>query len=230
MKKLKKVLLILVIVFVLFSAVAYVDYFVVVKRTTFPKIALKENINSDLVVYKSIFYKVWYCKLNDTYTIGDYSDKDAICDNTLKYDKEGNYTNALNVKIDSENMKLISNFYSYEDISKMSEEEVKDSLYVIENAYKVNFKYYLDSDGDKQETHSGYYLIQFPKYKLNGDDVEWIYEDKYYCINENNEIAEYDESMECGTFTSIGLEKKWCELYKKSKFSENKQAKKLCGE
>ena len=116
MKKLKKIMLILLLVVVLFSAAAYIDYFIVVKKTTHPKIAIKKIINKDLEVYNSIFYRVWYCKLNNTYTIGSYSDKDAICNNKLKYDDDGNYTNALDVTIACDNMKLISEFYSYDAI------------------------------------------------------------------------------------------------------------------
>lgn len=229
MKKLKIILLILMGTVVLFSAAAYIDYFVVVKRTTYPKIALKEQINEDLLVYNSVFYKVWYCKLNDTYTIGNYHDKDAICSNTLKYDKEGNYTNAQNVKIANENMKLISNFYSYESIGNMSSEDVENAIYVSENAYKVKFKYALDSTGDKQETHSGHYLVDFPKFEINKkDDYEWKYEKNYYCMNENYEIADYIEE-ECGEFRKIELDKKWCELYKLSNLSEINIVSDICG-
>ena len=229
MKKLKIIIIILISTLVLFSAAAYIDYFVVVKRTTYPKIALKEKINDDLLVYNSVFYKVWYCKLNDTYTIGSYNDKDAICSNALKYDKEGNYTNAMNVKIANENMKLISNFYSYETIGNMSIEDVENAIYVAENAYKVKFKYSLDSAGDKQETHAGYYLVDFPKFEKNKKgDYDWVYKKEYYCMNNNYEIADYDGEI-CGEFRSIGIEKKWCNLYKNSKLSEVSIASDLCG-
>ena len=229
MKKLKIILLILFIAVVLFSAAAYIDYFIVVKRTTYPKIALKKEISDDLLVYNSVFYKVWYCKLNNMYTIGNYSDKDAICSNTLKYDKEGNYTNAMNVKIANDNMKLISNFYSYETIGNMNSEDVENAIYVSKEAYKVKFKYVLDSSGDKQETHSGHYLVDFPKFEKNKkEDYEWVYKKEYYCMNNNFEIADYQDG-ECGEFKSIGLEKKWCELYKASNLSEVTIASELCG-
>ncbi len=229
MKKLKIIFLILISTLVLFSAAAYIDYFVVVKRTTYPKIALKEKISEDLLVYNSVFYKVWYCKINDTYTIGSYSDKDAICSNALKYDKEGNYTNAMNVKIANENMKLISNFYSYEAIGNMNSEDVENAIYVAENAYKVKFKYVLDGSGDKQETHSGNYLVDFPKFEKNKkDDYEWNYKKEYYCMNDNFEIADYQDE-ECGEFKPIGIEKKWCNLYKQSNLSEVSIASDLCG-
>lgn len=230
MKKLKKIMLILLLVVVLFSAAAYIDYFIVVKKTTHPKMALKTKINDDLEVYNSIFYRVWYCKLNNTYTIGSYNDKDAICNNTLKYDKDGNYTNALDVTIACDNMKLISEFYSYDMISGMTSEEVEDALYVAKNAYKVKYKYVLDTDGDKQETHSGYNLIQFPELKLNSkDEYEWVFNDQSYCINSNNEIALFSDE-ECGIFESFGIEKKWCELYKESNLANSKEALEMCKE
>lgn len=230
MKKLKKIMLILLLVVVLFSAAAYIDYFIVVKKTTHPKIALKKIINEDLEVYNSIFYRVWYCKLNNTYTIGSYSDKDAICNNTLKYDKDGNYTNALDVTIACDNMKLISEFYSYDVISGMTSEEVEDSIYVANNAYKVKYKYILDTDGDKQETHSGYNLIQFPELKLNSkDEYEWVYDDQLYCINANREIALYIDE-ECSTFEPFTLDKKWCTLYKQSNLANSKEALEMCKE
>ena len=230
MMKLKKVMFILLLVVVLFSAAAYIDYFIVVKKTTHPKLSIKEDINENLEVYNSIFYRVWYCKLNNTYTIGSYKDKDAICNNTLKYDKEGNYTNALDVTIACDNMKLLSEFYSYDIISGMTSEEVEDAIYVANNAYKVKYKYVLDSDGDKQETHAGYYLIKFPKLKLNSkDEYEWVYDDEEYCINENKEIAEFDGEV-CGEFKSFNIENKWCSLYKNSNLANSKEAEELCKE
>ncbi|UKI58752.1 MAG: hypothetical protein L6V81_05170 [Clostridium sp.] len=46
----------------------------------FPKIAIKEELNDETTVYKAILYKVWYCKkIIKTLSIGNYSDKDAIC-------------------------------------------------------------------------------------------------------------------------------------------------------
>ena len=169
MKNSKKVIIFLIVALVFFSAAVYIDYFVVVNRTSYPKISFKKQIDENLSVYNAILYRVWYCELNDTYTIGDYNDKDAICSNTLKYDKDGNYTNANGITISAENMKLISAFYSYEIIGNMSGEDVEDALYVIKNAHKVKYKYYIDKTGDEQESHSGYKLIIFPKYEIKND-------------------------------------------------------------
>ena len=229
MKKIKKIMIILIAVLVLFSAVVYIDYFVVVKRTSYPKISLKKQLDENLIVYNAILYRVWYCELNDTYTIGNYKDKDAICTNTLKYDKNGNYTNANDVKISAENMKLISAFYSYELIGNMSAEDVEDALYVIENAYKVKYKYTTDETGSNQETHSGYELIVFPKYEIKNNDVKWVYQEEVYCINDKNEISIYnEEDEECFDFKPIGIDKKWCDLYKKSNLKDLKNAEELC--
>ena len=230
MKKLKLMSLILLIAAVLFSAAVYIDYFVVTSRTTYPKISLKKELSENLLVYNSVFYRVWYCKINKTYTIGNYSDMDAICSNTLKYDSNGDYTNAKDVKIEADNMKLISNFYSYEAIGIMNSEEVEDAIYVAKNAYKVKFKYLLDSTGDKMETHSGYNIIQFPKFELNNkDEYEWVFDNEYYCIDSKNQIASYEDE-ECGEFVSLGIESRWCKLYKFTNLSDSKEAKRLCEE
>lgn len=230
MEKMKKILIILSAVLVLLSAIIYIDYFIVVTRTSYPKISLKKELDENLSVYNAILYRVWYCKLNDTYTIGDYSDKDAICTNTLKYDKDGNYTNANDVKISANNMKLISAFYSYETIGNMTSDEVEDALYVIKNAYKAKYKYLTDESGSKQETHSGYELIIFPKYEIKNNEVKWTYiEEEVYCINENKEIALYnEEEEECFDFESLGIDKKWCELYKKSNLKDSNISNELC--
>lgn len=230
MKKIKKVVVVLIAVLILLSAVIYIDYFVVVKRTSYPKISIKKEIDENLSVYNAILYRVWYCKLNNTYTIGNYSDKDAICTNALKYDKDGNYTNANDVKISAENMKLISAFYSYETIGNMSSQDVEDALYVIKNAHKVKYKYSTDDSGTTQETHSGYQLIIFPKYEIKNNDVKWNYsEDEVYCINENKEISLYNvEEEECFDFEPIGIDKKWCNLYQKSNLKDSKIAIELC--
>ncbi len=230
MSKFKKIMLFLLLGVVLFSAAAYIDYFIVVKKTTHPKMALKKTINEDLDVYNSIFYRVWYCKLNNTYTIGGYSDKDAICSNALKYDKDGNYTNALDVTISCDNMKLLNEFYSHDAISNMSGTNVEDAIYVATNAYKIKYKYVLDKDGDKQETHSGDHLIQFPELKLNSkDEYEWVFNDEFYCINANGEIASYDGEV-CGDFEPFVIEKKWCDLYKDSNLVNSKEAEEMCKE
>ncbi len=229
MKNIKKVIIFLIVALVFFSAAVYIDYFVVVNRTSYPKISFKKQIDENLSVYNAILYRVWYCKLNDTYTIGNYNDKDAICSNALKYDKDGNYTNANGVTISAENMKLISAFYSYEIIGNMSGDDVEDALYVIKNAYKVKYKYYVDKAGDQQESHSGYKLIIFPKYELKGNEVKWLYSEDYYCINEKNEIAKYiKEDEDCFTFQEIGIDKKWCDLYKQSNINGSKIAEELC--
>lgn len=229
MKKMKKVVIILIAVLVLLSAVIYIDYFIVVNRTSYPKISIKKELDENLSVYNAVLYRVWYCKLNNTYTIGNYSDKDAICTNTLKYDKDGNYTNANDVKISAENMKLISAFYSYETIGNMSSQAVEDALYVIKNAYKVKYKYLTDEAGATQETHSGYKLIVFPKYEIKNNDVKWNYSEEAYCINDKKEISLYnEEEEECFDFKPLGIDKRWCSNYQNSNLKEEKNASELC--
>ena len=96
--------------------------------------------------------------------------------------------------------------------------------------YKVKYRYVLDSDGDKQETHAGYYLIQFPELKLNSkDEYDWVYPEESYCINENKEIALFDGET-CDEFKPFGIEKKWCDLYKESNLANSVEAADLCKE
>ena len=64
MKSLKKIFIIIIVLLVVFSGVVYIDYFLVKTKNTFPKIAIKEELNDETTVYKAILYKVWYCKNN----------------------------------------------------------------------------------------------------------------------------------------------------------------------
>ena len=94
---------------------------------------------------------------------------------------------------------------------------------------KVKYKYTTDETGSNQETHSGYELIVFPKYEIKNNDVKWIYQEEIYCINDKKEISLYnEEDEECFDFKPIGIDKKWCELYKKSNLKDLKNAEELC--
>ena len=47
-----------------------------------------------MVVYKAIFYKVWYCENDKKFVIGSYDDPDATCTSDIKFD-DGYYTNEI---------------------------------------------------------------------------------------------------------------------------------------
>ena len=55
----KKVVIILIAVLVLLSAVIYIDYFIVVNRTSYPKISIKKELDENLSVYNAVLYRVW---------------------------------------------------------------------------------------------------------------------------------------------------------------------------
>ena len=47
MKSLKKIFIIIIVLLVVFSGVVYIDYFLVKTKNTFPKIAIKEELNDE---------------------------------------------------------------------------------------------------------------------------------------------------------------------------------------
>ena len=92
MTKFKKILFIVVIALLVITGALYIDFFFCKHRETHPRIAIKENINDNEVVYKAVFYKVWYCKTTKKYTLGGWGDVDAICPSDYEYE-DGVYTN-----------------------------------------------------------------------------------------------------------------------------------------
>ena len=77
--------------------------------------AYKKHIDADLDVYNALFYRMWYCKSNDKYILGDYKDEDAACQTKRKYNK-GYYTNGAGLKFSEDELELISTVYSDEQI------------------------------------------------------------------------------------------------------------------
>ena len=98
MKSLKKIFIIIIVLLVVFSGCVYIDYFLVKTKNTFPKIAIKEELNDETTIYKGILYKVWYCKNNKTMSIGSYSDRDAICPKKYTY-TDDYYKNSMGINI-----------------------------------------------------------------------------------------------------------------------------------
>lgn len=218
------------VILVLVAASTYIDFFVTKSKNTYPKIAIKKKLSNEVTVYNAILYKVWYCKTNDTFTIGSYDDKDAICPHNFKYE-EGYYTNALGIKIAKKDLQMINSndIYTVEMIENMnSDAQVQSALHVakeyMENKYQlVNKK---SADGNE--------LVVFPAFVLDKktDNYSWVYdttkEDKYYCLK-NGSVANYSNE-ECGEYKKIKMDKEWCESYEKSTLIYEKNIDELCKE
>lgn len=229
MKKLSKIFIIIFIILFACSCIVYIDYYIVKSRHTTPKLAIKKQLNENLCVYSAPFYKVWYCKTNDTYTIGDYSDKDAICPCEYKFDEDNNYENSNGVKISKRDLMLISDNYTREMIDSIKNKyELDDAVYVSLNYGKTKYKVVMNNDVPLKAI-DGNTIILFPEFKLNKDKYEWVYDNQeYYCMNSSGQVTPYLNNL-CGTtYTDIKLDEKWCDLYTKSALIYDDDVKELC--
>lgn len=230
MKKISKILFIIFILILVLGCCTYIDYFIVKRKTTYPKIALKKEISSDLVVYNAIFYRVWYCGTNKTYTIGDYEDVDAVCPKNYTY-KDGYYTNTANVKISKKDLEMINDIYTSEMIENMVDKiAVENAVYVASNYGQKVYKNVVDETGQNKKFNN-YQLVSFPKFELNTKgDYEWVYDnEELYCLNDKGEISLYLNDK-CTTFEKIKMDSQWCKLYINSTLAYNTEASKLCEE
>lgn len=229
MKKVTKILVVIFILLLAFGLATYIDYYIVKTKNTTPKIAIKKDVNDNLVVYNAFMYRIWYCKSNGRYTLGDYKDSDAVCFSKDSYDKDGNYINEANVLISKENLELLSEYYNTEEINKMNQDDVDDSVLLLkeygEKIYKV-----LDTDESKEiKSKLNYDIVVFPKYKLNDKKYEWVYdEEKYYCMKDD-EFALY-ENDDCIDFTKLSISKEACDIYNKGILNNKVNIDGLCEE
>lgn len=225
MKKLSKILIVLLIIILVISGSVYIDYYIVKSRGVSPKIAIKKNLNNNLVVYNAPFYKVWYCKTKDSYTIGDYGDKDAICPYEYIYDEEDNYTNKKGFKISNHDLTLISEYYNNDMIESINtKNELSNAIYVSSNYGKTIMK---EINSSEIKSNDGSSIVLFPEYKKVNNKYEWVYDNTdYYCMNNKGEIALFNE--ECGEYYSIKMDEKWCKLYSASTLRYHDEVKKLC--
>ena len=155
------------------SSLIYFDYFNVKTNNTSPKISLKEEINENQILYKAVFYKVWYCKTNKTYTISPYSVADEVCPINYVYN-DGYYTNAEGIKISKRDLQLLTNdgVYTSEMIETFnSNKQVEDAVHVAYNYGKYKYKTIEDEDN--------YSLVAFPDFKEDNNNYKWIY-DAFY--------------------------------------------------
>ena len=235
MKKFIKIFVIIFTVLILVASVTYIDYFVSKTKNTYPKIALLKQLNDDLFVYNSIFYRVWYCKTNNTYTIGNYNDKDAVCPKNYQYEN-GYYTNSLGIKISKRDLQLLTNndTYTHEMVDNMSSDsQVENAVHVAYNYGKINYK---EIEDENLSSSLEYKLIIFPEFvEDDKDNYNWEYdesEENYYCLDDSQELAKVAkyENNECGVFEEIKMDEKWCTNYKNSTLGYDTSILKYCEE
>lgn len=236
MKFIKKIVIFLVVVLVVFSLVAYIDYFLVKMYNKAPTLSIKsENKEKGFTLYKAMFYKVWICDSDSSITIGSYSDADAVC--TISYEfKDGYYVNASNYKITQRDMKIITtdNIYTREMIDVIaSDNDIFDAVYVAYNYYKNVPKLVNKTTYDKTK------LVVFPEIVYKNNLYEWEYdtedESKYYCEKTNdkgiNIYSKYINGVCDTNYEQIKMDQKWCSLYKNSTLVyDTEKVKGLCEE
>ena len=224
MKIITKIFFTIIILAAIVAALAYIDYFLVVKKDTLPKFALKEeNKEKEVIVYKGLLYKLWYCTYDKSRTIGSYSDAEAICPRTYEY-VDDYYTNNNGLKISKKDLQLMTykNIYTYDMIELMSDtKEVSNASYVV---YEYGKTFYEEkADSKVKYNKKNLKLVSFPDFVLDGKNYVWkISNDettKYYCMDEKDDINIFSlyENEKCSdTFEKIKLDDKWCELAKNS--------------
>ncbi len=229
MKTLKKLLFVIFIFLLISAGCIYIDFFYSSRNNTHPRIAIKKEIDENLSVYNAAFYRMWYCKTNKTYTLGDYKDSDAVCNPEYEF-KNGYYTNGSEVKISKHDLMMLLDIYDSEVIETLnSEEVVSNAVYVAENYAKLKYKQV--EENDKALKSGKYPLVNFPTFKEENNKYSWVYEDEErYCIDETGDIKKYASYTDgsCGEFKNLTYDKKWCELYVNSKLYFDDKIAEIC--
>ncbi len=232
MKKIGKILFVIFIFLLVIAGGVYIDFFIAKSQNTYPKISIKKRIDDSLSVYNAPFYRVWYCKDNDTYTIGDYSDSDAVCSITYVYDG-GYYTNGAELKIPKKSLEMIKKNYDPEVIELFNNESsINDAVYVSEKYAKLDYNEVKDENGKVVKVDK-YTLIRIPDFKEVNDKYAWVYDDKKeYCLDIKDNKKYYalynEEEGTCGEFELLDIDEKWCSLYVNSKFSFDEELVEKC--
>lgn len=229
MKKITKIMFIIFIILLSFGLATYIDYYIVKTKNTTPKIAIKKDVNDNLVVYNAFMYRIWFCKSSGKYTLGDYKDSDAVCFSKDSYDKDGNYISEVNVLISKENLELLSEYYNSEEINKMSQTDIDDSVLLLKEYGRKIYKVLDTEEANEIKSKLDYDIVIFPKYKLIDNKYEWIYEEnEYYCMKDN-EFALY-ENEKCNAFTKLSISQKACEIYNRGVLNNKVNIDGLCVE
>jgi len=221
----KRFVIILLLVCVVFFSLVYVDYFNTKTNNTYPKLSLKSE-NDDAVIYTAVLYRVWYCKTNKKYMIGSYSE-DSICPKNYEYTND-TYTNTNGISISKRDLQLLTNdgIYTSEMIENMnSKKQVDDAVHVAYDYMKNVYKVVNETESNK--------IIIFPEFKEKDGRYEWVYEEdenSYYCLSSDEKMyAKYD-NVECGKFVPFKMDSKWCQAYQNSTLVYEDHIEDLCGE
>ena len=229
MKKFKRILFVIFIFLLIAAGVIYIDYFFASRNNTNPRIAIKKQIDDNLFVYNGAFYRMWYCKSNDTYTISDYKDSDGVCDPEYEY-VNGYYTNGAGIKISKHDLEMIVSIYDEDVIETFNSDSVlENAVYVAENYSKLKYKEI--EENEKVVKAGKYVLIEFPVFKEVKEKYTWVYEDeKRYCLDDTGDIKKYALYTDnvCGEFANITYDKKWCDLYVNSKLFFDEKINEIC--
>lgn len=208
----RKLLSLIIIVLIVFSGVVYIDYFLVKTQNKVPKISIKEKVaDKNMVIYKAIFYKVWYCENDKKFVIGSYDDPDATCSSNIAFD-DGYYINESGAKISKRDYTIMrtNDIYSDEDIKLMSSSDINDAIYVVTEYENKKYKVYREFTGLK--------TVYFPSF--NETTLTWEYNDEepvYYCLFDDNSISLYVRGSGCSSDkTEFKFDSKFCSLYEKS--------------
>ena len=214
MKKLIKFVIFLVIVAVIITGAVYLDYFNTKANNTSPKISIKEE-SDDYILYKSILYRVLYCKTNKRYIIGSYSE-DVVCPKNYAY-VDDSYTNEEGIKISKRDLQLLANdgVYTSEMIENMnSNKQVESAVHVAYNFGKTKYSVI--------KSEKNYKLVVFPEFKEEDGTYKWVYdeEDKenYYCLTANKYDISYAKytNGSCGKYEKLKMDEEWCGTYENS--------------
>ena len=224
----KKFLITIIIILIIVPSLIYIDYFNAKANNTSPKVSLKEE-TEDAIIYKAFFYRVWYCKTNKMYLLGNYSEEE-ICPKNYKYEDD-TYTNEHGVAFSKRDLQLLTNDGVYTDemiVNISSNKQVEDAVHVSYNYLKTKYK--------KIKNISNAEVVVFPEFKEVDGNYRWVYDEEdessYYCLVEKDGItsyAKYDNGV-CGKYERIKMDEKWCSSYQNSTLAYNDEINKLCEE
>lgn len=237
MKVVKKLLVILVLLFICLAILTALDYFFVKNKNYLPRIAIKsENVDKEVIVYNALFYKLYYCTSDDSKIIIDYSDDEPSCPSIYKFANDY-YSNSLSLKISKHDIDIMTynNIYTKEMIDMMSsEEEVENAVFVVNEYIKTMYKEVKEKVSSDKDIN--YTFIEFPSFEYNKDNnkYELIYNGDKYCFYIDNDTKEKRYSVyyngKCiDDYIVLKMSDKWCELSKNTTLIyDNDLIKKLC--
>lgn len=232
----KKTIIILLIIAICAYGMCYIDYFIFKKQDVFPRLAIKSyNKENNQIVYKSLFYKLYYCKEDKTKTIIGYGEKAPSCNKKIII-KEGYYYNPAGLVISEDVLYLLmhKNIYTLDMINNISNEvDLANAKYVSETYGSVNYKELIDEFGSSEDNNSSYQLVIFPKFKKIDGVYDWVYdedsEEKYCLISDaKSEFSLYKEGYCTSKVIIKKLDSKWCKHAKNSTLAFKTEFNKVC--